>query len=185
MTEREQNALAKITGIPAKRGRKLALTPELEEKYYEIYRESMTHKTTAEACGISNDTAIKYRKLGERHITMFHANGEPCTQECDPDIVAMRRFFEITKRIKAENTMELVGSIKRAGKEPKNWTANAWLLERTNPNEFGLKQRVEHTGANGGPITHRLLPLEQRQRILAAAQAANDYDAEESEVIEE
>jgi hypothetical protein len=38
------------------------------------------------------------------------------------------------------------------------WTASAWILERTHPEEFG-KQRVEHTGAGGGPIQHQIAPI--------------------------
>jgi hypothetical protein len=167
------------------RGRRLALTPEVEETYYHYYRETLTHKTSAEGAGINMDTAIRYRKYGEKHIKDAHPDLSPCNHECPPDLVVLRRFFETTKRIKAENTVALVNNIKNAGRETKNWTANAWLLERTNPDEFGQKQRVEHTGANGGPITHKLLSLDRRQAILKAAQEANDTDAEEAEIIED
>ncbi len=35
------------------------------------------------------------------------------------------------------------------------WTAGAWLLERTEPESFG-RQRLEITGASGGPIEARI-----------------------------
>lgn len=34
----------------------------------------------------------------------------------------------------------------------KSWTAGAWLLERKYPEEYALRQRLEHSGPQGGPI---------------------------------
>ncbi|HYE79210.1 MAG TPA: hypothetical protein VEI97_14600 [bacterium] len=32
------------------------------------------------------------------------------------------------------------------------WAANAWIAERTCPEEFGRRERIEHSGPDGGPI---------------------------------
>jgi hypothetical protein len=34
----------------------------------------------------------------------------------------------------------------------RHWQAGAWLLERTNPSDYGLRNRVEVTGEGGGPV---------------------------------
>ena len=49
---------------------------------------------------------------------------------------------------------------------PGQWTASAWILERTRPNEYG-RRAVEVTGPNGGPIQH------QAQIVVVPAQAPN------------
>ena len=36
---------------------------------------------------------------------------------------------------------------------PGTWQANAWLLERTDPENWGKKDRIEHVGDGGGPRT--------------------------------
>jgi hypothetical protein len=41
--------------------------------------------------------------------------------------------------------------VKKVG-NAKPWQAAAWMLERKYGQEFGRKDRHEHTGANGGPI---------------------------------
>jgi hypothetical protein len=43
-----------------------------------------------------------------------------------------------------------VETIRQASKD--NWTASAWWLERSNPNNWGRVQRTEITGAGGGAI---------------------------------
>jgi hypothetical protein len=36
---------------------------------------------------------------------------------------------------------------------PKNWRAAAWYLERSYPDHYGHRARIEHAGTDGGPIT--------------------------------
>jgi len=49
------------------------------------------------------------------------------------------------------------------------WTANAWHLERKHPERWGRRERVEHTGKDGGPIDARVvfyLPEPTRRVVL-------------------
>lgn len=41
---------------------------------------------------------------------------------------------------------------KVVSQKPGDWRAAAWRLERKFPKKFGLVQRQEHTGVDGGPI---------------------------------
>lgn len=44
--------------------------------------------------------------------------------------------------------MELLETIKTAAKDPKEWRAGAWLLERRYPDEYGRqKLDVNHSGS--------------------------------------
>lgn len=63
-----------------------------------------------------------------------------------------------------------------------NWTRLAWLLERTTPDEFSLREnvvrRLELTGAEGGPVraTRGTPDLAAVLRALVAASAAAGDD---------
>ena len=59
-------------------------------------------------------------------------------------------FSESIKKAELKNKQRNIVIIQNAAK--KTWQASAWWLERRFPEEFALKQRLEHTGKNGGPI---------------------------------
>jgi hypothetical protein len=52
-------------------------------------------------------------------------------------------FFEEVKRARQQNISERVRKIQEAGEKPQNWTANAWLLERMEPSEYGRRMELE------------------------------------------
>ena len=78
---------------------------------------------------------------------------------------------------KAEAEAEATYSaiVARAAEEPKNWTAAAWWLERRHPQDYGKRERVEMTGANGGPIDTRDLSAalsdHEREALASAIRA--------------
>lgn len=51
-------------------------------------------------------------------------------------------FLEKVEKARAARTVGLVKRIRDAGQDPKHWTANAWLLERTDPKRYGQRVRV-------------------------------------------
>lgn len=59
-------------------------------------------------------------------------------------------FLESLKKARNEGEAANLAIIHRA--KNKTWQAAAWLLERQNPEEYALRQRLEHTGKNGAPI---------------------------------
>ena len=50
-------------------------------------------------------------------------------------------FSERIKKARSERIKFHLNNIKKAAK--KNWTASAWMLERTEPENFGQKSKVE------------------------------------------
>lgn len=44
------------------------------------------------------------------------------------------------------------------------WQAAAWWLERRHPKEYALKNRVEMTGADGGPVQTQQVSLDDHER---------------------
>lgn len=71
------------------------------------------------------------------------------------------------------------------------WTAAAWQLERRFPADFGARQALEVTGANGGPIqtvdlaalsqlsVEELLVLEKAKRVIDGQNNANSSSSTE------
>lgn len=171
-----------------KKGRPCLLTPELREKIAASVREVKYLSFAAQSEGINPRTSERWMKLGKLHEENAHPEGDSCTTSCEPDLVAFRTFFISIKKAQAEFTKSRMEQITKAGKEPRNWMANAWQLERTMPNEFGLKTRMEHTGEGGGPIKHKLLDPNRQKLILEQAQKAQaietQQDAIEGEIID-
>lgn len=59
-------------------------------------------------------------------------------------------FKALIDNTEVEWKQSLIKTIQKASKI--SWTAAAWLLERKYSKEFALKQKVEHTGEDGGPM---------------------------------
>lgn len=77
-------------------------------------------------------------------------------------------FARGIKKAKKSGKMRLVQRVSTAS----SWQAAAWMLERMYGNEFGRKDRHEHTGKNGAPmetkttVTHAI-DYDQLRRDLA------------------
>ncbi len=59
-------------------------------------------------------------------------------------------FFQSVKEAEGAATVGWLAKIEKAASDG-NWQAAAWKLERRYPEMYG-KQRLELTGANGGPV---------------------------------
>jgi hypothetical protein len=69
--------------------------------------------------------------------------------------------------------MELLAQIELAGKNPQQWQANAWLLERLYPDEFGqvrqLNLRIEEEMNRFFTMMEQKLSPEEYAKIVAIA----------------
>lgn len=59
-------------------------------------------------------------------------------------------FSEAIKKAELQSKLRCVGIIQKAAIT--TWQAAAWWLERKMPEEFALRNRLEHSGMNGAPI---------------------------------
>jgi len=74
---------------------------------------------------------------------------------------ALREFRDAVKKAQAEAQHRSVMIIQQAART--NWTAAAWFLERTRPDEWGRKSRIALSGdGDGSPITAKVEVLAQR-----------------------
>jgi len=117
-------------------GRRSKYTPETVDKLTQAIRLGATYRLACDYAGISDDTFARWR---ERYAG----------------------FAEAIKLAEGEGALKSLAVIERAANGVKGedgeyilaptWQAAAWKLERRYPEMYG-KQRMELTGANGGPV---------------------------------
>jgi transposase-like protein len=116
-------------------GRPSKFSVEKQETICKAIATGSTYAEAAAAAGIDYTTLLAWRRRGEK------ANSG--------------KLFEFSKAIKKaedQSEAELLSRIVNAGRDPKYWQANAWILERRMPDRWGRKDRMEMTGKDGTPI---------------------------------
>ena len=122
-------------------GRPTRLDWDLAKKFFAQIRLGMPVSAAANAVGWAGPTVLEWVARGEGRAS----NGRKKTKD----------YAEFASRYKAavaESKMALLAKIQKAGKQEKHWHANAWILERRFPEEFGNQLKIE-TMAN--QITER------------------------------
>lgn len=168
-------------------GRRLALTPELQEAYVNAVKDLRYLNLAADLVGLHVQTINRWRKFGRLHDEKFHPDGDDCSSICDEESVAFRSFYLAVKQAIAQSVRTDLNEIETIAKRANKWEGIAWKLERTMPDKFGLKNRVDHNYSGKIEHVHKLVPLEQRQRLLKAANDAltleSAQEIEEAEVV--
>jgi hypothetical protein len=109
----------------------------LAPKILEEMAKGVTRSAACRIVGISTETVSEW---------IFKANKYP---EKYPEYVEFREAME---HVRAEVQKEMVGHIIGAARsDPKHWTAAAWYLERTDPENWGKRDKVEVKN-EGGPM---------------------------------
>ena len=101
--------------------RPTSLTGELSEQLCELHREGLPLSRSADAVGITYTTLKRWMKRTDEPYATFCAN---------------------LKRARGDFQRPLLSDI-RAGVD--NWQSRAWLLERSDPANWGRKDRLEQT----------------------------------------
>lgn len=136
-------------GITRKVGREFKLNPQRARKFYRALLESNTITNAAAQIHTSIDTVNRWRAVGGKHERECNLDLAECTvTHYESNIAAQRRFYSNCRKAIAKAESKLVENIRRAGKSPQAWVANAWILERRNPDEWGKENKlnVNHSG---------------------------------------
>lgn len=118
-----------------KPGRPSEFTAEVEKAILDALAAGASVTDSVEAAGISERT---YRRWLEE--------GEP-----DDGPKHFRRFRESVVQARARGRVAHAAIIRRAANEG-DWRASAWFLERSDPQNWSLKYKLEHSGPDGGPL---------------------------------
>ena len=113
----------------AKQAPQLKLTPDTQAKIIEAIKLGSTKTLAASYAGISRRTFYNWMEKGEEQKTGIY-----------------RDFLDALDQAEGERVARWLAIINKAA--PKSWPAAAWLLERTRPDDYSLKSRVDlnHTG---------------------------------------
>lgn len=134
------------------RPRKTDIDPDVQSKLVEAIELGSTYELAAQYAGVS------YRTL-RNWITRAENDEEEC----------FVHFLHALKEAEGKGAFSLLRKINTAAGDG-NWQAAAWILERRYPESYG-RQRIEHTGANGGPLTVRIVRGESYDAPIANIQS--------------
>lgn len=111
-------------------GRPTHLTQEVHDKIVAGVRAGLPLKYAAEAVGIAEGTVFEWLRRAR-------------DEDDRPNAEPFAKLANALKEAKAAKMREALENIAEAGREPRNWTANAWYLERADPEHFGAVTRAE------------------------------------------
>lgn len=125
-----------------KPGPKTSLTPEMQQRIVDAITAGNYLDTAASYAGIARSTLHDWLKRGR-------------AKEAEEPFAS---FVAAVDEAMGKAETRFVALIAEAAKT--TWTAGAWWLERRYPERWGRRDRVEHTGKDGGPIEVKGSPAE-------------------------
>jgi hypothetical protein len=161
--------LLRVVSRPRTRiGRPTRLTPRLAKALVKLIAQTGRIEPAARRCGVPHQTVCDWIARGEGR----HREGR---RACSPYV---EFAAAVQKALGQYESDQLAGIQAAAAAKPENWTARAWQLERWDPQRYGRRTAVEHTGtitvmevrglllAMIG-VLERYVPLERRETELA------------------
>jgi hypothetical protein len=161
-------------------------------------------KTSCQAAAIPVMTATRWRQEGEQELerirptlpdveihvmAWLEEHGAPSTLEtydanatwwgtippwCRHDRWLHVVFAVLLTHARARAEAAHVRNVRRAAEQ--DWRASAWFLERTRPQEFGRIDRVEHSGAEGGPVQVEEVTVDRLVARIAELRGSGNDD---------
>lgn len=113
-----------------KRGRLPELDkPDVREKIIDALRWGNYRHDAAAYAGIDVTTFMRYLAQGRKEKEGPY-----------------RQFLHAVEKAESEAKVRALQHIRKAGEEPRHWTAEAWFLERRHPKDFSRRMIVEAEG---------------------------------------
>lgn len=114
------------------KGRPSKFTPEIRKALIDAITAGLTYTHACQIVGIDYTTFNLWRNKGQEDTKGDYFD-----------------FFNALTRAETITSTSMMAQIRKASTE--DWRAAAWWLEHRYPEEYG-KQRIEHTGKDGGPV---------------------------------
>ena len=161
-------------------GRKTKLTKDCQDIIVESLKLGLKVEDTINRAGISRETYFEWIRRGQANDGKVYVDFADAVKNAEYDAKASRlerikqagiggQTFEekkITNRM-IDGKIVKVEEINTTKQSTPNWQADAWLLERKYPDEFGRKYQVENLNVDLTKLTD-----EQLERIAKGENAA-------------
>lgn len=104
------------------------------------------------------DTAAMYAGISKQTLYNWLAKGRDAREKVANGGIASdqeAKFIELVdavEKARADAEVRNVHLIQQAA-QGGTWQAAAWFLERSHPGKWARREKVEHSGPEGGPIT--------------------------------
>jgi len=124
-------------------GRRGKCSPDMVKAIIEAIGAGLSNADAARAMEISPGTLSSWRRRGHnefQRITKLEMDTGEMAEVLENEKVYLDLFLK-SERARPLRKLLLLEQIRNAGL--KQWQANAWLLERQYPGEFGRKTRIE------------------------------------------
>jgi len=138
---------------------KSKLNPERQSRIVEALTQGNYIETAARYAGITPQGMYKWLNRGNAERSRIYDGEEP-----DPKETMYVDFVEVVEKARAQAEMRNVGLIQKAAVDG-TWQAAAWYLERSYPKRWGRSDRLEHTGADGGPVAVQVSMDELEEKV--------------------
>lgn len=154
------------------------VTPKIFDCWRELVeyaRRGLPVHVAAMKTGVARNTIGAWMRRGEQEIEFERQiDDNPSCADKLPDTYedGIKRsrvyadFYVEMMKARAERQLECVEKIIEHGQDPKNWTALAWYLERSDPERWGRKEQVAISGPGGGPV--EVVPSGRQEELARA-----------------
>lgn len=150
---------------------KTKLTTERQAQIVEALRNGNYIETAARYAGITPQAFWKWMKRGTEERQAIEDGADP-----NPDEEIYVDFVDAVEKARGQSEMRNVGLIQKAAVDG-TWQAAAWFLERSYPKRWGRSDRLEHVGADGGPVAVSV-SLDELEAKVAEVLAHRGVDQE-------
>jgi hypothetical protein len=137
------------------KGNPRKFTPERAMEMLNYFAVGGLKQDVCEAVGIDRGSLVNWEEKAR--------DTEKSTEE-------LRAFVEWMGRKRALRRIEALARIQRAGMEG-TWTAEAWYLERSDPNNWRQRNSVIPENADGTPYSPATAPAKTSEEMIRSAEA--------------
>jgi transposase len=139
---------------------KTKLNPERQARIVEALNNGNYIETAARYAAITPQAMYKWLNRGNAERQRILEGEDPLPEE-----QIYVDFVEAVEKARSQAEMRNVGLIQKAAVDG-TWQAAAWFLERSYPKRWGRSDRLEHTGADGGPMEVQVSVEQLEEKVL-------------------